>query len=74
METEREQSVRLKAYEIWQSEGQPENRAEDHWQQAEQQMHGNDSGQETPAPDQAQTNAATRSGKTRKSSVAGQRA
>ena len=31
---DREQRVRQRAYELWQAEGRPEGRAEQHWEQA----------------------------------------
>ena len=35
---EREQRIRARAHEIWEAEGRPSDRAEAHWQQAEQEL------------------------------------
>ena len=34
----REERVMLRAYEIWQQEGRPEGRQEEHWRRAEQEV------------------------------------
>lgn len=41
MGIEREQQIRDRAYRIWQEEGEPHGRADDHWSRAEQE-HGTD--------------------------------
>ena len=38
METDEERAIRERAYFIWESEGRPEGRAVDHWQQAYEEM------------------------------------
>ena len=35
---EREQRIRARAHEIWEAEGRPSDRAEAHWQRAEQEI------------------------------------
>ena len=35
---DREQRIRARAHEIWETEGRPSDRAEAHWQQAEQEV------------------------------------
>jgi hypothetical protein len=40
--TSREERIRARAQEIWESEGRPEGRAEEHWTQAEREIAGED--------------------------------
>lgn len=48
--SDREQQVRERAYALWQAEGAPEGRHQDHWQQAETELGG-------AAPDEETTGA-----------------
>jgi hypothetical protein len=38
MTTETEKAIQARAYEIWQEQGSPEGRADEHWQQAEREL------------------------------------
>jgi hypothetical protein len=40
MESEREDLIRRRAYAIWESEGRPEGKGDDHWRRASSEMHG----------------------------------
>lgn len=41
--------IRERAFELWQREGSPDGRAEDHWQQAEREIDAEDAKGETDA-------------------------
>jgi hypothetical protein len=43
-ERSREERIRLRALEIWREQGCPEGRAREHWQQAEREVGGDDTG------------------------------
>jgi hypothetical protein len=49
-ETETEQRIRERAFQIWIEEGQPEGRDKIHWQCAEQELRGQDSPPLQPEP------------------------
>lgn len=36
----KDEKIRLRAYQIWENEGRPEGRAEDHWRRAEDEVGG----------------------------------
>jgi hypothetical protein len=38
MEDDREEWVRLRAYRLWEEEGRPEGRAQDHWHEAKRRV------------------------------------
>jgi hypothetical protein len=40
MESDKEDLVRRRAYAIWEKEGRPEGRHDDHWRRAHEEMHG----------------------------------
>ena len=40
MDGDAEEIIRLRAYAIWESEGRPEGRQEEHWRRASGEMHG----------------------------------
>lgn len=44
MTTEREDRIRNRAHEIWQREGQPHGRHDDHWQKAREEIEAEDGG------------------------------
>ena len=44
-ERSREERIRLRALEIWREQGCPEGRAREHWQQAEREVGGDDTGE-----------------------------
>lgn len=46
MDTEREEQIRARAHEIWEEEGRPEGREEEHWRRAAQELVGNDQADE----------------------------
>lgn len=48
MSDDREEQLRSRAYQIWQSEGEPSGREEEHWQEAARQL-GAEGGQEAEA-------------------------
>jgi Protein of unknown function (DUF2934) len=51
MAQDREQRVRARAYEIWEREGRPRGRDQDHWYQAERELAAEASDEtEPPAP------------------------
>ena len=59
----REQAIREIAYRIWESEGKPDNRADEHWRRAEEQIDNEQialPGRRDPAPTDAQANAPAR--------------
>ena len=49
MDLGREDAIRLKAYEIWENEGRPDGRAEEHWVQASREIECHDELSETAA-------------------------
>lgn len=42
MDTDRQQKIQERAYAIWEAEGRPDDRADAHWQQAEEQLSESD--------------------------------
>lgn len=49
MSDERDAQIRDRAYRIWQSEGEPEGRDQDHWSQAERELDDEDAAPVEPA-------------------------
>ena len=49
MESDKEELIRRRAYALWEKEGRPAGRHDDHWQRASKEMHGlEDAPQHTP--------------------------
>jgi len=49
MENEQQQKTKARAYEIWEAEGRPHDRAQAHWEQAEQEaLSTTDTGDRAP--------------------------
>lgn len=44
MDDDREDRIRARAHEIWQREGSPEGRENDHWKEAEQELDAENTG------------------------------
>jgi len=44
MGDDREERIKARAYEIWQREGSPEGRENDHWKEAEQELDAENTG------------------------------
>lgn len=40
MENDRKELIQRRAYAIWESEGRPDGRHDDHWRRAAEEMHG----------------------------------
>jgi len=40
MDSDRDELIRRRAYAIWEKEGRPQGRHEEHWRQAHEEMHG----------------------------------
>lgn len=65
MNDDRDEQIRQRAYKIWQDEGEPHGREQDHWAQAEQEIGGGisvtgepedpDAGESGPAASDAST-------------------
>lgn len=56
MADEREERIRARAHRIWEEQGRPEGRAEEHWREAERQESGSGGhADRLPAPDDRQT-------------------
>jgi hypothetical protein len=51
MNQPRDQEIERRAYEIWERNGRPEGREQEHWQQAEQEIAGERGGEEPPLPE-----------------------
>lgn len=50
MTTDREDRIRQRAYELWEREGAPHGREQDHWHQAMQEIEAEDRSASEPAP------------------------
>jgi hypothetical protein len=57
MTNDREQWLQHRAYAIWESEGRPNGREHEHWEQAERELAANQSTRERTAMDAAQPEA-----------------
>lgn len=51
MNQPRDKEIERRAYEIWERNGRPEGREEEHWRQAEQELAGEQGGEEPPLPE-----------------------
>ena len=51
MNQPRDKEIERRAYEIWERDGRPEGREEEHWRQAEQELAGGQGGEEPPLPE-----------------------
>lgn len=40
MESDKEDLIRRRAYALWEKEGRPEGKQEEHWRRAHEEMHG----------------------------------
>jgi hypothetical protein len=72
MQTNREELIRNRAYQLWEQEGQKEGRPEDYWYRAEQELGGADTEDGATAPEGDTDNddgsgSATTSGSARRS-------
>jgi hypothetical protein len=58
---DRERPIKERAYSLWEPEGNPDGRHEDHWAQAESEMDGAKTGSSlaTDVPNPSETNAET---------------
>jgi hypothetical protein len=58
---DREKLIKERAYSLWETEGNPDGRHEDHWVQAEQEIDGANTGSSlaTDVPNPSETNAET---------------
>lgn len=54
MSEDREQRIRERAHRIWEEEGRPEGREDEHWRRAEREIDAANAGDVLPAPDDAQ--------------------
>lgn len=54
MSEDREQRIRERAHRIWEEEGRPEGREDEHWRRAEREVDAAPAGDVLPAPDDAQ--------------------
>lgn len=50
MDTGRDDQVSLRAYQIWEAEGRPKDRQEEHWRRARSDVYGDGSDSTAPAP------------------------
>ena len=49
MNSEREERIRARAYQLWNEEGQPEGKEAEHWERARAEIEGGQGGEDTPA-------------------------
>ena len=62
MDQDRERRIHERAYALWQSEGRPEGRHEEHWRQAREAVDGEDAAAGSPATSGSVGTEATGSG------------
>lgn len=58
----REDRIRERAHELWQREGSPEGREQDHWQQAEREIDAETTGEGETAGEPAQPSSRVKKG------------
>ena len=63
MRSEREERIRQRAYQIWQSEGHGHGRQDDHWHQAEREIAAEEAGGSSKAPRRATRSRTASAGK-----------
>jgi hypothetical protein len=70
MATSREEMIRARAQAIWEAEGRPEGRAQDHWEQAERELSAEATGEGAPQANGAASDEAAPARKGRKRAAA----